>query len=30
MSAIFQIISHEYRRYIFTLGFLLFLLFVRR
>lgn len=28
MSAIFQIISHEYRRYIFTLGFLLFLLFV--
>lgn len=28
MSAILQIISHEYRRYIFTTGFLLFLLFV--
>ena len=28
MSAVLQIISHEYRRYIFTRGFLLFLLFI--
>lgn len=28
MSALFQLISHEYRRYVFTWGFLLFILIV--